>query len=73
MSRSGPESGGLVLRVNQKKWPGFKTDQQKKRQKNGMKWNNIKKNVIWIQLFKFCQKGGGVPLATGSYVSDKER
>ena len=35
---SGPESGGLVLRVNQKKWPGFKTDQQKKKKKkNGMK------------------------------------
>jgi hypothetical protein len=30
MSRSGPESGGLVLRVDQKKWSVFKTDGQKK-------------------------------------------
>jgi hypothetical protein len=28
MSRSGPESGGQVLRVDQKKWPVFKTDKQ---------------------------------------------
>ena len=33
MSRSGPESGGLVLRVDQKKWPGFKTDKQKQKKK----------------------------------------
>jgi len=26
MSRSGPESGGLVLRMDQKKWSVFKTD-----------------------------------------------
>ena len=37
MSRSGPESGGLVLREDQKKWSVFKTDKQKK------KWNDIKK------------------------------
>jgi hypothetical protein len=30
MSRSEPESGGLVLRVEQKKWSVFKTDKQKK-------------------------------------------
>jgi hypothetical protein len=30
MCRSGPESGGLVLRVEQKKWSVFKTDKQKK-------------------------------------------
>jgi hypothetical protein len=34
MSRSEPESGGLVLRVNQKKWSVFKTDKQ--RTKNEM-------------------------------------
>jgi hypothetical protein len=38
MSRSGPESGGLVLREDQKKWSVFKTDKQKKK-----KWNDIKK------------------------------
>jgi hypothetical protein len=31
MSRSGPESGELVLRVDQKKWPGLKTDKQNKK------------------------------------------
>ena len=40
MSRSGPESGGLVLRVNQKKWSGFKTDKQKKKEKK--EWNEMK-------------------------------
>ena len=29
MSRSGPESGRLVLKVDQKKWSVFKTDKQK--------------------------------------------
>jgi hypothetical protein len=42
MSRSGPESGGLVLRVDQKKWLVYKTDKQKKK-KNEM---ILKKNVI---------------------------
>ena len=41
MSRSRPESGGLVLRVDQKKWSVFKTDKQKKKKRN-----DIKKNVI---------------------------
>jgi hypothetical protein len=40
MSWSEPESGGLVLRVDQKKWSVFKTDKQKKMKK---KWNEIKK------------------------------
>ena len=31
MSRGGPESGGLVLRVDQKEWPGFKTEKQRKK------------------------------------------
>jgi hypothetical protein len=30
MSSSEPESGGLVLRVDQKKWSVLKTDKQKK-------------------------------------------
>jgi hypothetical protein len=30
MSRHGPESGGPVLRVDQKKWSIFKTDEPKK-------------------------------------------
>jgi hypothetical protein len=30
MSRNGPESGEQVLRVDQKKWPVFKTEKQKK-------------------------------------------
>jgi hypothetical protein len=43
MSRSGPESGGLVLRVDQKKWSVFKTDEQRIKIKNEM---IFKKNVI---------------------------
>ena len=35
MSGSEPESGELVLRVDQKKWSVFKTDKQKKK-KNEM-------------------------------------
>ena len=31
MSWSEPESGGLVLRVDQKKWSVFKTDKPKKK------------------------------------------
>jgi hypothetical protein len=41
MNMSGPESGGLVLRVDQKKWPGFKTDKKKIK-----KLYNIIKNGI---------------------------
>jgi hypothetical protein len=37
MSTSEPESRGLVLRVDQKKWSVFKTDKQKKKR------NDIKK------------------------------
>jgi hypothetical protein len=62
MCRSGPENGGLVLRVDQKKWSVFKTDKQKWNKK----WNDIKKNIIWmhasilkIQLFNILPKGGG--------------
>jgi hypothetical protein len=33
MSRSEPESGGLVLRVDQKKWSVFKTEKEKKTKK----------------------------------------
>jgi hypothetical protein len=36
MSRSGSESGGLVL----KKWSGFKTDKQKKKREKV--WNEMK-------------------------------
>jgi hypothetical protein len=42
MSWSGPESGGLVLGVDQKKWPGLKTDKKKKIKK----LNDNRKNVI---------------------------
>jgi hypothetical protein len=34
MSRSGPENGRLVFRVDQKKWPGLKIDKQKKKIKS---------------------------------------
>jgi hypothetical protein len=72
------KSSNNILRVDQKKWPGFKTEKQKK------KWNDIKKkNVIWMHasfyttnpaFSSFAKKGGGhVPLAIVSYVSDKKR
>ena len=69
------KSSNNILRVDQKKWPGFKTEKQKK------KWNDIKKkNVIWMHasfyttnpaFSSFAKKGGGVghvPLATGSWI-----
>ena len=34
MSRSGPESGRQVLRMDPKEWPVFKTDKQNKKTKN---------------------------------------
>jgi hypothetical protein len=47
MSRSGPESGGLVLRVDQKKWSVFKTHKPKKKKKKKKKNEMVlKKNVI---------------------------
>ena len=42
MYRSGPESGGPVLRVDQKKWSVFKTGKQKKIKNEII----LKKNVI---------------------------
>ena len=45
MSRSEPESGGLVLRVDQKKWSVFKTDKQKKNKKKEM--------ILKKKLFEF--------------------
>jgi hypothetical protein len=77
MSRSGPESGKLVLMVDQTKWSVFKTDKQKKNE------IILKKKIFEcmllyrkIQLFKILQKRGGrgnVSLATTSHVSDKKR
>jgi hypothetical protein len=77
MSRSGQKSWGQVLRVDQKKWPPFKTDKQKKNEMI------LKKNVIWMNILCFYtkhhffflpkKKGEYVPLATGAYASDKIR
>jgi hypothetical protein len=59
MSRSEPESGGLVLRVEQKKWSVFKTDKQKKKNEMILKkmlfeCMQIKKNIDDIVIFA-CQ------------------
>jgi hypothetical protein len=62
MSRSGPESGGLVLRVDQKKWPGFKTEKQMKKSndiKKKMSFECMLLSILQIQLFQALPKGGG--------------
>jgi hypothetical protein len=41
MSRSGPESGGQLSRVDQKKRPAFKTDKQKKKNEKKKKKNEM--------------------------------